>query len=162
MLDCDIGLIGLAGSGKDTAALALTERGWRRIAFADRLKEIAYELGWDGLKDERGRKFLQDIGSIARAYDQQFWINEATQVLNYVSPAFRKVPRVWTDVRFENEAQFVRDRGGIIIRVIRPDLVSHDTHESELKQHDISADYTVVNAGTIEDLHAMIRNIIQK
>ena len=161
MLDCDIGLVGLAGSGKDTAAKALTDRGWRRIAFADRLKEIAYELGWDGLKDERGRKFLQDIGSVARAYDKQFWIDEATQVLNYVSTAFRKVPRVWTDVRFENEAQFIRDRGGIIIRVIRPDLVSHDTHESEVEQHSISADYTVVNAGTIEDLHAMIRNIIQ-
>ena len=32
-----VGLVGLRGSGKDTAAQALLEKGWRRTAFADAL-----------------------------------------------------------------------------------------------------------------------------
>lgn len=32
-----VGLVGLRGAGKDTAAQALLEQGWRRIAFADAL-----------------------------------------------------------------------------------------------------------------------------
>ena len=33
-----IGLSGYPGCGKDTAALALTQRGWERLAFGDKLK----------------------------------------------------------------------------------------------------------------------------
>lgn len=32
-----VGLVGLRGSGKDTAAVVLLEQGWRRLAFADAL-----------------------------------------------------------------------------------------------------------------------------
>lgn len=35
-----IGLIGAAGAGKDTLASALIQRGWRRIAFGDPLKDF--------------------------------------------------------------------------------------------------------------------------
>lgn len=37
-----IGLSGYPGSGKDTAASALLARGWKRLAFGDRLKEGAF------------------------------------------------------------------------------------------------------------------------
>jgi hypothetical protein len=161
MLNCDIGFIGLAGSGKDTAAEALTALGWRRMAFADRLKMLAFQFGWDGYKDDRGRKLLQDLGMAARGYNSDFWVDQAYNSLNSTQQGYANIPKVWTDVRFENEAEFVRKRGGIIIRIIRPDQHSSSSHESELNQYNISADYTVVNRGTIEDLHAMILNIIQ-
>jgi hypothetical protein len=161
MLNCDIGLIGLAGSGKDTAAMALTALGWRRAAFADRLKSLAFTIGWDGHKDERGRRLLQDLGMAARKYNADFWIMEANCVINSSGENFASIPRVWTDVRFENEAQFVRSRGGMIIRIKRPGLISSDTHESELKQFEIHADKEVVNGGTIEELHAAILDTIK-
>jgi hypothetical protein len=56
----------------------------------------------------------------------------------------------------------VRSRGGIIIRIKKPEQISSDSHESELNQYDIVADYEVVNEGTIEDLHKIILNIMQK
>lgn len=41
-----VGLVGLRGSGKDTAAQVLVERGWRRLAFADALYvEVATAFG---------------------------------------------------------------------------------------------------------------------
>lgn len=39
-----VGFVGLKRSGKDTAAQALVNRGWTRMAFADLLKEMSMQL----------------------------------------------------------------------------------------------------------------------
>jgi len=151
----DVGLMGLAESGKDTAALALVANGWRRVAFADKLKSLAFQFGWNGCKDQKGRKLLQDLGMAARSYKHDFWIMQAFRT------ALETLhPNVYTDVRFQNEADYIRGRGGIIIRIKKPEQISSDSHESELNQYDIVADYDVVNEGTIEDLHKKILDIL--
>jgi hypothetical protein len=148
-----IGLIGWAGSGKDTAALALMDRGWKRVAFADALKGRALYLGWDGRKDERGRRLLQDIGMAMRTYDAQHWIDHARG-------AMRGRPCVFTDVRFTNEADFIRAEGGIIVRVIREGL-NVGEHESEAGQLAIRSDQSILNDGTVERLHAQLLDIVE-
>ena len=149
-----IGLIGLAGSGKDTAAKALTGLGYNRVAFADELKFCARQFGWRGEKDERGRALLQDLGMAARRHDPYHWIA-------YVEKWHgRKEYVVYTDVRFQNEADYIRSKGGIIVRIVRPEIISGN-HESELKQCEVAADIEVVNDGTIEGLHNKIRSIIK-
>ena len=146
-----IGLIGLAGSGKDTAALALMHRGWKRVAFADALKNRALHLGWDGRKDDRGRQLLCALGMAMRAYDPQHWIDLARA-------AMRGRPCVFTDVRFANEADFIRAEGGIIVRVIREGLAAGE-HESEAGQLAIRSDQSIINDGSIEHLHAQLLTI---
>ena len=151
-----IGLIGLAGSGKDTAAEAL-EKTHYRYAFAGRLKSIARLFGWDGQKDERGRTLLQELGMAGRKYDQDIWVN---CIKRHLGSEMLKYKLVFTDVRFQNEADYVRSIGGIIVRIVRPGIISGE-HESELKQCEVAADIEIVNDGTIEDLHEKIRNIIK-
>lgn len=141
--------------------MALIVHGWRRRAFADHLKSLAFSFGWDGMKDAKGRRLLQDLGMAARAYNENFWIDQAYRGLTSISENFSKIPMAWTDVRFENEADFIRKRGGIIIRIKRPEQISQDQHESELNQFNIRADYEVVNGGTIEDLHNAILEILK-
>jgi dephospho-CoA kinase len=148
-----IGLIGLAGSGKDTAALVLMDRGWRRVAFADALKMKAIGMGWDGKKDERGRRLLCDLGMAMRAYDPYHWIDLAK--LSQVSKPF-----VVTDVRFQNEADVIRAQGGIIVRVVRPNIESSG-HESESGQLRIHSDQSILNDGSIEHLHAQLLEIVE-
>jgi dephospho-CoA kinase len=160
MLNCDIGLIGLASSGKDTAAEVLIQKGWRRKAFADHLKTLAHFFGWNGEKDERGRTLLQDLGMAARTYNSNFWIQQAYFSTSAVPVAYTKIPFVWTDVRFENEAEFIRKRGGVIVRIIRPQ-VKMDQHISEFGQNKIDADYTIINDGTVEELHNTILNLLE-
>jgi dephospho-CoA kinase len=47
-----IGLMRKAGAGKDTVAGALTEHGYRRVAFADALRRAAYASDpWIPLSD---------------------------------------------------------------------------------------------------------------
>jgi hypothetical protein len=149
-----IGLIGLAGSGKDTAAIALMDRGWKRVAFADALKGRAIYLGWDGRKDDRGRRLLCDLGMAMRAYEPDHWINHARA-------AMRGRPCVFTDVRFQNEADFIRAEGGIIVRVVRDYQLVPLQHESELGQLAIRTDQSILNDGTIEELHAQLLEIVE-
>jgi len=156
----DIGLVGLAGSGKDTAAALFVGKGWRHKAFARKLKYLALTLGWDGVKDEAGRRFLQDLGMAARAYNPNTWIHFVAKEIFGAAPEFKDIPFVWSDVRFENEAEFIRNRGGVIIRIVRPNLQA-DEHESESGQNKIDADYTIVNDGTVEDLHNTILRLLQ-
>ena len=64
-------LTGPAGVGKDTFAREIIEgeKYTAAIAFADYLKHTAHALGWDGMKDDKGRTFLQELGDVVRRYD---------------------------------------------------------------------------------------------
>lgn len=74
------------------------------------------------------------------------------------------IKAVIDDVRFENEAQTVRDFGGALVRVIRPDAAVTDAqseaHASETQQDGIEADVTLVNDGDIADLEAKLATLL--
>ncbi len=95
---------GKAGVGKTELAKAL-HRLNPRIAlasFAKQLKYIAFNhLLWDGNKDERGRRLLQNLGRIAREYDEDIW---ARILLS--ETAGNQLTAV-DDWRFKNEAIFL-------------------------------------------------------
>ena len=80
-----------------------------------------------------------------------------------------------TDVRFPNELEAVKDRGGISIRVNRPyDSLNQDSlfslqkqqetnnHPSETALDNAEFDYTIDNSGTIEDLIHTVSLILKK
>lgn len=85
-----------------------------------------------------------------------------------------------TDMRFPNEMEAVKERGGITIRVIRdttcPEcgvsgghkMYAHkdksltDLHSSETALDDAKFDYEIINDGTIEDLVEKVREILTK
>ena len=87
------------------------------------------------------------------------WVNAA---MHRVSGFKSSDPVVFDDCRFANEAQSIRDRGGYIIRVHRPDVSgSHHDHVSESEQDGIMNDYTIRNEGNIPDLKANTDLIVQ-
>ncbi len=58
-----------------------------------------------------------------------------------------------TDVRFPNEVSGIKNKGGIVIRVVRPSKISTSTHPSETSLNDYNQwDYVIVNDGTLEQL----------
>ena len=159
-----VGLIGHKGSGKDAFASRLVERGYTRLAFADPLKALLYDINprYAYIVDQVGREE-------AKAYPE---VREALQRLGvacrdhlgdgvWVEPLARQLQRTPGNiaipgVRFPNEVDFVRSQGGILIRIVRPDLKPDATsnHISETALDDVKADYRVVNDGTLEDLLA--------
>lgn len=159
----DIGITGLAGSGKNTLADVIDLEVYIQVSFAHTLKTVCKDyLGWDGQKDEKGRKLLQTIGMALREYNPDTWINLLENNLYYYRED--KYHFIYTDVRFKNETDYIRNNGGIIIRVVRPSLELSDMHNhvSEAGQADIKEDYTVINDGTIDDLRKKVFNVIKQ
>lgn len=68
-----------------------------------------------------------------------------------------------TDVRFPNELQVIKDRGGIVIRVNRNNsLLRSVIHESETVLDNATFDYVIDNNGTIEELVIKVKEILIK
>ena len=156
-----VGLSGLAGAGKSTAARHLVERhGFVRRPFAALLKGmLRYLLHAQGvpagevdrmvdgdlkevptrhLGGQTPRRAMQTLGTEwGRALAPDLWVEMwAASIVG-----LERV--VADDVRFENEVAAVRALGGIVVEVRRPGIVSlGDAHASEVG---VTADAVLCN-----------------
>ena len=64
-----------------------------------------------------------------------------------------------TDVRFTNEAQAIKDKGGIMIRINRPLYRLDDQHPSETALDNYNFDYVIENEGNIDELVQKIKQL---
>jgi len=156
-----VAFCGKAGCGKDAAADYLRENfGFTRVAFADELKRIARdEYGWDGIKDDRGRKLLQDIGAYGRAYDPDIWIKKMFASGNYQEADFVAV----TDCRYPNEVEALQERDASIILIYGRGGLEGEAgeHESETALDTRENwDYEINNSATWAALFVQLDMII--
>ncbi|PKA37909.1 deoxynucleotide monophosphate kinase family protein [Streptomyces sp. SM8] len=176
----NIGIIGRARVGKDTAGAWLVEnRGYERVAFADPLKEAALRVdpiisaeqdaglrevvdleGWECAKDgyPEIRRFLQELGAAIRTIDEDFWLRAAMKQVVDANDAGH--PAVVTDVRYPNEAASLRRAGFVLIYIERPGA-PHLDHESEGALTEADADYHLVNDGDVTGLHNAVEFVVE-
>lgn len=182
-----VGFLGRKSSGKDTSADYLVKKyNFEKKAFAGNLKEACRILF--GFTDE------QLHGSLKEVPDPRWFNVTPRQVMQFVGSELLReklqelIPQlefdfhllslknsinidknlVISDVRFQNEVDFVHQQGGVVIKLIRPqstDLAqlkeesSVDSHQSE-NIDNITYDHLVMNDGSVEDLHQKINEII--
>jgi len=65
------------------------------------------------------------------------------------------------DVRFENEAAWIRERGGEVWHVLRPDIDGCSPHSSEAGIRLDDRDYVIDNAGTMDQLRQAVLEALQ-
>lgn len=153
-----IGISGKAEAGKDTIGDFLVRtHGFHRVASANALKRIATNIfGWDGIKDQKGRQFLQELGCAVRNYRPTYWIDQALQEIQRQESSFGNKNFVITDVRFKNEAELIRKSGGQLWRVNRPGIPMLDHYsETELDSYP-DFDLVFLNGGTIAQLESVV------
>jgi hypothetical protein len=178
-----IAFVGKAQSGKDTAGKRLVENwAFTRLAFADPLKRMALQVnpyiptgygvtvrlealvadvGWEYAKANypEVRRVLQHMGQTVREHDEDFWVRV---LMDKVKAAKGwNMPLVVTDCRYENEARTLKAHGFILVRIKRPDLVSTDSHDSENALNDFPTDVTLINGGSIFDLHTAADSLVR-
>lgn len=181
-----IGITGYARSGKDTFAARLTEaHGFTKASFAQPVKDAALRLdpliqlyrddpytarlsvlvrryGWEACKDRfpEVRRTLQRLGTDAiRTLDPDFWVRMAVGKLD------PQQPTVFTDVRFPNEADAIVASGGHLVRVVRPEqdaIPAPIRHSSEVAMNGYEVQWTILNQGTVDDLHGMADNFMNR
>ena len=170
-----IGLAGYAGTGKDTVRALLEELGFNGMAFADPIRAMLRELlTGNGISDEyidsrafkekvipelgvSYRQMAQTLGTEwGRSLHADFWLRLAGAYMADLAESDGHSHFVISDVRFVNEAQWVRDRGGIIWRIERPGVVPVRAHVSEQELYHFGADQVIQNTGSIDDLRRAV------
>lgn len=179
-----VGFSGRLRSGKDTAAQVLIRGGFHHGSFARAIYDFMYALnpavaitddpadGWRRLAelvDEIGWEDAKDHYPEVRALLQRAGTEAGRNVLGehvWVEAAMRNLPQgadvAFTDCRFPNEGDAIRVYGGIVIRVERPSLPEPgpDAHPSETAMDGYDFDATVVNDGTVTDLHTQVLSAV--
>ena len=109
----------------------------------------------DGYWYFKPRTFMQWWGSeFRRMQDENYWVSKCLGSCTTKGTVY-----ICTDVRFPNEAQGIRDRGGILVRIKRDrgPGISNAEHISETALDTWSDwDYTILNSGTLD---AYVRNV---
>lgn len=169
-----IGLSGYARSGKDTVAeILINEYAFERIAFADPIRKILYDMsptidgerladmvdnyGWDITKSkEEVREFLQVLGYSARMnIHPDVWVMAAFSQMradkNYVI----------ADVRFLNEADYIKKHGGEVWRVERPGVNAVNQHISEWEMDNYKCDHGILNDGDLDQLRNLVKTLYE-
>ena len=97
------------------------------------------------------REIMQDLGAFYRSIDGEFWIKNLFRVAE--SKRYDNI--IVTDVRYINEADYILNKGGFVLRVERDnkDDVHNMQHPSEVELDNYNRfDFRVDNNGTLEDL----------
>lgn len=163
-----IGLCGLAGSGKSTIAGKLAARhGYARHAFARALKDMSsHVLTWEeiagSLKEKPNpklggrtpRQFMQLLGTEfgRNFFGDDFWVNLWRQRVQDDYNSYGQNLFVADDVRFANEAQAIRDMGGIVIKLVRDGAGSATGAGHASEALDFRVDLTMHNNGSAGQL----------
>lgn len=157
--------------------ILVAHRGYKRLSFADNVREAVYRLnpaierrifsdydddrfiytpvqalvdkwGWEYVKVQfpEARRLLQVMGTeVGRdMFGEDAWIE---MVGRQVKALPLGVPVVITDVRFQNEADYVRSLGGIVVRIARPGKGPVNDHASD--KIEFEADLGIYNNGTL-------------
>jgi hypothetical protein len=109
-------------------------------------------------------EYKLDDGRVIEDISEENKVNYPTRFAPTKQMYFRE-PRypnwIITDTRFPNELQAVKDKGGITIKVVRPetDYLAGD-HASETALDKSKFDYVIVNDGTMDDLVKEIEKIL--
>lgn len=89
-------------------------------------------------------------------FGPEYWNRELLK--NAQRKAFSEGARIVfvPDVRFPNEASFIKENGGTVWKVERPGVDYGSTHASEALVDQIEADAVIVNNGTLDDLRRRV------
>lgn len=174
-----IGITGKLHSGKDTVADYLSKHftGSIKRGFADALKEIGMNIfGFsekqmyeqeekekvDPFWNISTRAWNQHIGTLLRTqYREDVWIKLMEKYIQtHANCSFFIIP----DVRYDNEAEFIRKQGGLVIQVNRAvdnsvdSVVRNHSSEHGISYNKISL--TVDNTKTLSELYEQLDKLI--
>jgi len=162
-----IGFTGYKRSGKDTAAsffheyLPLKQYRIKTFSFGFNVKkEVAANIG-QTVDWVEANKLNPVIRHLLQWYGTDYakelrgtdvWIRELdAEIAKIEEPAIVLIP----DVRFLEEAAWIRRKGGVIIRVEKEGQVNDDLHQSETELDKIRADFRLMNNGKDKRSYAM-------
>jgi len=176
-----IGLAGAARTGKSTAqGILADEFGLAPVNFADPIKDALTAMldvdfhRLDGAEKETRlpgigqspRELMQTLGTEWGRHQNgsSFWIAVARRRLAMLENADGDAYRgaVFSDVRFNEEAEWLRQHGGLILHLHRQDCAPVRAHASEAGIYPRTGDVSIRNDGTLSELRHQLIDAVFK
>lgn len=174
-----IGLTGKAGCGKDTTADYLCKHyNFKKISFAQPIRDglnAMFGVGYDQMQDriqkesvinwigKSPRQLMQTLGTEwARNHvANDIWLRVAAHNINLIQSDGGYAGIVISDVRFENEAEWVRQHGKLwfITRMESGLANGLETHASEQTLIRLEDEPTIANDGSFQDLYTKVESL---
>ena len=175
MIPSLIAFSGKARNGKTEGARAIQalHPQFVILSFATPLKRMAMEqfgLTMEDLENKERvvdlgrrqttvRQLLIDIGKMYRAIDSDFWVKRLWKDVE-ASVVHGHNHIVIDDMRFLNEATFLKEHGAKLIRVSRPGMkLIDDISETELDDYS-GFDARMLNDGSLDDYHSNVAIVL--
>lgn len=165
-----IGISGLARCGKSTAAAYIAEHfGYVDLAFADRLKaglEAMFHIDSEYLNSKEDvipwigasyRKLMQTLGTEwgRETIGENLWVLQMIRTIDAMEAGDRAEGYVISDVRFGNEAGWIR-QVGTLLHIQRDHDIEVRAHKSECGIEPIEGEWIIYNNGNLLDLYGQI------
>lgn len=171
-----IGLVGNKRVGKDTCADYLVSKGYIKLSFAYFLKEslkVLFDWTDEHFNDDNKEKIdsywnvsprymCQNLGTYLR---NNIICNESFHIkrLHKVVQELNGLNIVFSDIRYQDELNYVKSLDGIIIKIIRNDvqLNEYSNHQSETGINSLMyIEHHIENNSNKEELFKKIEEII--
>ena len=172
-----IGIAGKAGSGKDTVADYLKANyNFESVAFAEPIREgmrAMLKLEDEHFQHPGKEVVLEEFGKSPREMMQTLGTDWARDCVNkdlWLILAAKSVKEwhyqgynvVITDVRFANEADYIRKHGGVVWHINRADAGTPHGHVSEAGVAFDTRDEVIDNNGTLYKLYQQVNSLWAK
>ena len=161
---------GSGGVGKDTfvelVSVELNDRFKKfhtvvNFSSVDKVKEIAREIGWDGKKSEKDRKFLSDLKSLTSDYCDMPFQSMKSKIKEFIVSDEGQV--LFLHIReLEEIERVVNEFGAKSILIVRDSVTHITSNVSDKNVFDYHYDFVIENNGTIEDLQEKVKQFINE
>lgn len=150
---------GAAGSGKDTfvdlvtiAAKSMIEIGdVENFSSVSVIKDIAKQLGWDGSKSEKDRKFLSDLKLLCKEYNDLPF----KSIIHTVSNFYKSLNNEFLFLHIREPDEIERAKtafGAKTILIKNPNISPVESNTSDKNVYNYDYDIIINNDGLISDL----------
>lgn len=153
---------GSGGCGKDTFAKAVSDLiPTYKYSAIDAVKMCAKDMGWNGGKTEKDRKFLSDLKELTSAYNDFSFRDISKVVEDFKS---NKIPAVvlLIDIREPKEIERAkRVFGAETVLIRRKSVKAITSNMADANVENYEYDYYIDNNGTIDDLKCTVREFMR-
>lgn len=150
---------GTASSGKSIFVSLCHEIDPRVIEAStiDFVKQIALQAGWNGIKDDLGRKFLSDLKDAMSAYHDI----PNKKIDEFIQSHPDNI--IFVNVREPQNIQYYKDKYNALTVLIENDRIEHvpNNHaDSKVKDYK-NYNFTIYNNGTLDELKEVANNFMK-
>lgn len=165
---------------------------WKIKKFSTRLKELVCTLTgakMEDLEDRNTKEYYRPmmimLGKVMRDWDEGYWIEALFEGYKYhkkegglqriikydghpVDTEYEVEYPKWiiSDVRYHNEAEYIKLLGGLLIRVNRLDIVADEEYENSPSETELDNyeyfNYVINNSGTKEELTEKVKEMLKE